>query len=301
MDSLISFDKIGDVANNLINKLASALGWIANRETPMKIAVNNYIGEISKGDYDPLTKAAMISQAQKTIKEYTRQVNITKIAISNLSDSAKPDDVDDDWLSQFMDKARLVSNKDFQVIWGNILAEECNHPGMVPKSLLHILEQMDKEDAKSFLKVCSVSVWYIVEDGNKEYCPIIHKNELDSFYNSIGITTGHLLNLQALGLIETSLGPLDTGFGIKNKKTPVTIHYFEKCYTLPHTLANFSVGDVVFTKPGAALCSAVNAEKQEEFFEKLCIPMWERESQQHLQARQKPNETSSDSPAPIAD
>ena len=115
MDSLISFDKLGDVANNLINKLASALGWIANRETPMKIAVNNYIGEISKGDYDPLTKAAMISQAQKTIKEYTRQVNITKIAISNLSDSAKPDDVDDDWLSQFMDKARLVSNKDFQV------------------------------------------------------------------------------------------------------------------------------------------------------------------------------------------
>ena len=65
MKSLISFDGAADVLNNLINRIADATGWIATRSTPTREAVNTYIKEIQESDYDPLTKAALISNAKK--------------------------------------------------------------------------------------------------------------------------------------------------------------------------------------------------------------------------------------------
>lgn len=58
------------------------------------------------------------------------------------------------------------------MLWGNILAQECNIPGSIPRSLLHIMEQMDKDMATAFMTVASVSV-YIEEERGREYAPII--------------------------------------------------------------------------------------------------------------------------------
>ena len=84
--------------------------------------------------------------------------------------TATPEKVDDYWLEQFMDKARLVSDATFQVLWGRILAEECNKPGSIPKALLHIMEQMDSNMAASFMNVAAVSIWY-ESDGDKVWTP----------------------------------------------------------------------------------------------------------------------------------
>lgn len=43
MDSLMNFDGLSDVANNLIDKVSAAVGWFVTRETPSRIAVNTYI------------------------------------------------------------------------------------------------------------------------------------------------------------------------------------------------------------------------------------------------------------------
>ena len=45
MQSLINIDGKGlkDVLIDLNDKLATAVGWIANKETPEKIAINTYI------------------------------------------------------------------------------------------------------------------------------------------------------------------------------------------------------------------------------------------------------------------
>ena len=116
--NLIDFEGVSDVINNLIDKLSSGAGWIANRETPSKIATNTYIEEIQKSNYDSLTKAALISQAKKTIKEYCNQKNIVEIAVESLQKRTNPEKMDNDWVALFMDKARLVSDKEFQIIWG---------------------------------------------------------------------------------------------------------------------------------------------------------------------------------------
>ena len=271
-NNLISFDKLGDVVNNLIDKLSSAVGWISTHDTPNRIAINTYIEGIKNSNYDPLTKAALISQAKRTIKEYCNQSSIVKIATEFMSNSAKPKEIDDDWLAQFMDKARLVSDEEFHYIWGRILAEECNNPHSMPKSLLHILEQMDSNDAKNFSSICSVSIY--INENKSEFHPIVIHHQLEE-YETFGITYNTLVNIQALGLIEMDMGVFASGYMVVCETKPLVIHYNEENYELQNNTDNLRVGNVIFTKTGKALCKAVAIEKQEDFFEKHCIPFWE--------------------------
>ena len=178
---------LGGVVTALLDKLEHAVGWCANHDTPSRTAVNTYIEEIQNSDKDPLVKAALIS-------------NSKKIAIQSVKSDAKPENIDDDWLAQFMDKARLVSKKEFQLIWGKILANECNHPGCIPRVLLEILSRMDTLDAEVFSFLCSTTI--ALED---DCAPVIIYNKLED-YNFPKMTFDQLLDLEALGLISTDFG-----------------------------------------------------------------------------------------------
>lgn len=274
MELNISFDGLADVANNVLNKLSDAADWIVNHDTPNKIATSTYIQDIQNSNYDPLTKAALISSAKKSIKEYCNQANIVGIALQSVKNTAKPNEVDDDWLVQFMDKTRLVSDKEFQILWGNILAEECNTPGSIPKSLLHILEQMDKEQATQFMDLAAISV-YTEENDERYFSPVIWRDALGEYEDKYRINVGSLINLQSIGLIETQLGVISAGFSITSEVTPVTIHYFDQEYSLPNDISKFATGCVVYTKAGEALCRAVKPQKAEAFFDEYCISRWE--------------------------
>lgn len=286
MDNLVTIDLEHPckVVNNLIDKLASGIGWIATRETTDRLALKTYIEDIQKSDFSPLVKAAMISKANKTIKEYANQYNIVKIAIENMADTAKPENIDNDWLSQLMDKARLVSDGQFQLIWGHILKEECNVPNSIPKALLNILSQMDKKDAEGFSILCSLSV-YIYENEIKTYVPIIMASHLDDYYYKIGIKYNILSDLQSLGLIEINFGLSDDTYMMHNLKQPVNIHYFDESYQLPDSMDYFSCGNVIYTKAGSALCRSLNVEKIKGFFDKYCVPMLEKQ----IKDREKKN------------
>lgn len=277
MQNLISFDGLADVANNLINKLSSAVGWIATHNTPNRIAIETYIGDIQNSSFDPLTKAVLINNARKTIKEHRNSSEIVEIALHALSPSANPNGVDDDWLAQFMDKARLVSDKEFQILWGNILAEECNVPGSIPKSLLHIMEQIDKDMAEAFVKIASVTVWY-EHNGNRIYTPIITGDTLDDYYKDLGIHYGDLVELQSVGLIEQDFGFAESSFEQIPKISPIVIHYYKHEYTIRNNKQKFSTGNVVYTGAGAALCKTITVAEVEGFFEERCIPFWEKEA-----------------------
>lgn len=268
MKSLISFEGFADVANNLIDKISNAVGWVVTHDTAKKIAIDTYIKDIQNSNFDPITKAALISQANKTIREYNNQHNIVKKALNMIGPSARPDDLDLDWISQFMDKTRFVSNSDFQIIWAKILVEECNSPGTVPKALLHILEQMDKHSADSFMKIASFSITF-TDEGILEYTPIVPWKRFNSYFETMGITLNKLIDLQSLGLIKFTDGLNEY---TTNCDTSVVARYYDQKYELPKT---FAVGDVLYTRIGQVLCGAVLAEKIEGFFDDVCIPYWE--------------------------
>lgn len=91
MESLISFDGASDVMNNLINKLSDGIGWIATHDTPMRIAVDTYIQDIQNSNFDPVTKAVLISNARKTIKEHRNKCSITNVACLSMLPTATPE------------------------------------------------------------------------------------------------------------------------------------------------------------------------------------------------------------------
>ncbi len=274
MDSLINMDGLADVVNNLIDKISNAVGWVATHDTPRRLAIDTYIQEIQKGDYDPLTKAALISQAKRCIREYCNQQDVVKVALQALKPSAKPENVDPDWIAQFMDKARLVSDAQFQILWGNILAGECNNPGCIPKSLLHIMEQLDMEMANAFMAIAAVSVWYI-DKGVQFWTPVITGELLDDYYKSMGITYDNLVDLQSVGLIKIDFGLAMSSYVQTVDESPADIHYHDQVYSLPANQSDFPVGNVIYTGAGNALCRTIAPEKVERFFEEKCVPFWE--------------------------
>ena len=131
MSSIVDLGSLSNPVNTLIEKVSNGIGWIANRKTYKKLALDSFISDIEKSNLDPVEKAVLISYAPKVLKEAKNQESILDIAIEHLKSDAHPEKIDDDWLSQFMDKARLVSNEEFQIIWGRILADECNEVGSV--------------------------------------------------------------------------------------------------------------------------------------------------------------------------
>lgn len=271
--SLISFDGLSELAQSLLEKISNAIGWIATRNTPKRLALQTYIDEIKNGSFDPITKAVLISNAKKTIAEYANQSSIVQHAITNMKETAHPELVEDDWISQFMDKARLVSDSDFQLIWGRILAEECNIPGSVPRSLLHTLEQMDRHDAENFTILASFSV-YVLENGDRNYSPVIIEKYLKTYYEKHGLDFDALIDLQALGLVKASIGRFTPEYCSSYSETPIHVKYFDKQYQLPNNTFDLPVGNVLFTKAGQALCHAIETEEQTDFFEQYCIPFW---------------------------
>lgn len=269
MESLINFDGLGDIVVNFTNKLSSGVGWIANRETPKKLAVNTIIEDIKASNLDPVTKAALINNAKKIIKEYCNQHDIVEIAISSLQVDAKPERIDNDWLEQFMDKARLVSSEEFKLIWGNILARECNCPGSIPRSLLHTLEEMDREDAEIFTTLCRMSIKL-----EKDYAPVVIASRFDE-YKQFGLTFDGLVNLKALGLIEMDFGPLtDSAYLLAGENVSSKVVYFDMEYEL-YGQNSVPVGNVIFTKTGEALIQAITVDKIDGFWEKYCLPFWQ--------------------------
>lgn len=275
--ALISFDKLADVANKLIDKISEATGWVVSHDTPRRIAITNYIQEIQESDFDPLTKAALISNAKKCIKEFCNQNDIVGIAIQSLKSNARAEEVNDDWLAQFMDKARLVSDSEFQILWGNILAEECNQPGSIPKTLLHIMEHMEKESAMAFMDIAALSVSTFDAGTIRNYPVIRFKGEAKQLiFGDIIIGLEQIVNLDSIGLIQTNYGSYPDCYGAEFDTLPIVIDYFGKRHQFPEHITEIPIGNIVFTTAGEALCKAVKPREIPNFLENYCIPFWNK-------------------------
>ena len=151
--------KTADKATGLLSKLYRGIGFIpgfGGKRKDEEEAVHYLIEQIkNNSSIPPLLQAAYISKARETLKKYINQNSIVNLAIEQLSESNHAESVDDSWMSLFMDAAQHVSNEQIQIIWGTLLARECNSPGAIPKTLLHTLSFIPSSRAKKFEEICS--------------------------------------------------------------------------------------------------------------------------------------------------
>jgi hypothetical protein len=189
-------------------------------------------------------------------EESQRQWNIESItskAIPLLGDSADPERVENDWIVNFFDKGRLISDDEMQLLWAKILAGEANAPGKFSKRTVNSLASLDSSDAAQFCKLCG-TCWYIGEPF-----PII-VDFMSPILDEHGITEAILFHLEQIGLISMFKGRELYAEGDLPKR--VVASYFGESVTLEmsHDAKNeLPIGRVILTQVGkelATICPA---------------------------------------------
>lgn len=242
---------LSEVANNLINKISGAIGWRTTSSTK-KIAIETYIDEVQKSNLAPIEKAALISNAGKIIKEYSNQANIVKKAIPLLSSEANSDAIDGDWIAAFMDKARLISDEEFQLIWAKILAEETNEPGSISLRTLETLKSLSKKEAILFQQYAKRAVY----DGKQAFI-------LTKLYG-LSEDFGEILEMEDSGLMSSQ--QVESSLNIPDTKEILVFHDRKACCFMKSKKGTekFKFNAYMFTKAGFELLKAIDIEQDED-------------------------------------
>lgn len=276
--SLIDLENVSEpvagVANNFIDKIFEALGWMVSPKNikPAIIEANkSIIEEISnRQDINPIERSAIVSNYKKIVKEYKNQVDIMRIAVEHLEPDFKPKEVNNDWIVFFFDKVKNVTEDYMKEIWGKILAGEFNKPNTYTKQLIHILSIMDSKMAKRFQKIRSSCFYtdpylyiFIYRTNGKEIKNVKRYQELSLYISDFK-------ELDSLGLIQHRYSDFHS-LVIKNK----VFDYGNKQIKLNTDKRSIAIGNVTLTNVGKQLCRIVPMEYDDRIFD-LCIESWEK-------------------------
>lgn len=239
----------------LVEKLSSAAGVVWEPFQMKQMAEAEVAAAIIKAEgqlqLDDIQKRA----AQRIIREETiKQINIENIAnqsLPYLNSGVNPLTLEDDWLLNFTDKCKSISNEEMQEMWAKILAGEINEPGKFSKKTINILQSMDKNDAERFKSLSS----FVIMSGN-EKIPFIY-NYNSSLYSNNGINFEALAHLDFIGLIRLSSNPFHYGYE-DDEETQLT--YFNTVITLKINKGDeLALSMAMFTQAGNELHEILEA------------------------------------------
>ena len=259
---------IGDLskpATVLIEKISEAIGGIVRPYQIKRVAEAEAeaakIHAIAQIEISELQRRAII---RFVVEETNKQSNIEAIidkSIPELASDSRPNAVNNDWIVNFFDKCKLISDEEMQTLWAKVLAGEANSPGKYSKRTINFLSNMDKADAEMFCLICKY-VW----DLGGDLTPIIY-NLVDKIYDKEGMNYDVIKHLQDIGLIifET--------FGSFNKqKIPqnIDISYQGNRYKMELHLPKdnkIEIGKVLLSKVGKELVPLAGNNPLEGFTE----------------------------------
>lgn len=260
-------------AKELIQRCSTGLGNIfqplhtrrmANAESDAAILRARTEVEIDKIKTQGAIEVSEIQQraiARMLYEEENKQQNIESIvskALPELGESAKPSQIEEDWLSNFFDKCRLVSDEEMQILWGKVLAGEANEPGTYSKRTINFIRSLDQQEAEKFQSLCRF--------GDQEnVTPLIHSYS-DDLYKNTGVTFNSLNELQAIGLINfNGITGYSKIWEQGDKEKTITYKYFDDIFEITITGNKFEVGQVLFTEMGKQIAAICETSPVEEF------------------------------------
>ncbi|MBI2472517.1 MAG: DUF2806 domain-containing protein [Planctomycetes bacterium] len=194
--------KLGDLAKPatvLIKKISDAVGGIFKPYQIIRVAKAEAEAERIRAESQiqvtDLHRRAMYRFLAEEAKRQSNIEDITQKALPNLKEDSSPQKVEDDWITNFFDKCRIVSDDDMQKLWSRVLAGEANSPGAFSRRTVNLLADLDKNDAELFMRLCSFG-WVI---GN--IVPLVYDVQ-DAVYKRNGINFNTLAHLESLGFIQ---------------------------------------------------------------------------------------------------
>jgi hypothetical protein len=223
--------------------------------------------------------------AEEGKKEYNIESIMSK-ALPQVTEQARSDQVEDDWIVNFFGKCRLISDEEMQTLWARILAGEANSPGKYSKRTVNLLASLDKSDAEKFSRLCCFCI-YIADDENGEFVPLVYETD-DSIYIDHGINFMTIAHLESVGLIHFSSLPTYARRCLGQK---VFLQYFENKMWIEFEnpeVNEVKLGQVLFTQAGQQLAPICGAQPQPGFLEYV-MEKWKSfgyktrlEAEQHL-------------------
>lgn len=271
-NSIVNIDAKGlsKVGAALVEKVAEGIGGVFRPAQVVRLAKAQAKADLitaqSQLEIDELQRRAIQRFVAEEAKNQSNIEEITKQAIPLLEDKSQPEKMDDDWVANFFEKSRIVSDKEMQSLWSHVLAGESNAPGKYSKRTVNLLSDLDKADAELFAKLCGFS-WMFA--GLK---PLIFLDDDEivadkqTIYEEHGINFSTLSHLDSLGLINHgAIG----GFATHGLPKKFTSAYFGKLLTLemPNDKMPIEIGNVLFTSAGAQLAEICGSKPVLGFYD----------------------------------
>ena len=272
--SLIKANGISEPATVLIKKISNAIGGYFKPYQIRRVAKADADAEIIKAQarikINGLQRRALIRFVSEEAKKQDNIEAITEKAITQLTDSATPQYMDDDWITNFFDKCRIISDKEMQLLLAKVLAGEANSPRTFSKRTVNSLGSLDKLDTQLFTKLCGFVLLM-----NEDLVPFIY-DEQASMYNDHEITYSVLSHLDDIGLI--SFGSI-AGFRLQKLSKQITINYYGTTLILEFKNPEdneLEFGKVILTHIGDELSRICGAKPVDAFLDYL-IERWSKE------------------------
>jgi hypothetical protein len=262
--SLINLGDVSKTASILVEKISDAIGGVFKPYQIVRVARAEAEAEIirvgAQIKIEDLHRRALHRFLQEEARKQANIEEITRKALPGVNETAKPDELETDWITNFFDKCRIISNEQMQTLWSSLLAGEANVPGSFSKRTVDLLASLDKRDADLFTQLCAFC-WMF-----GYLTPLVFDYQ-ETIYEQHGISFTSLQHLESIGLIQFgSIG------GFRRLKLPreFTIFYYgqplavrcqnEKDNEVP-------IGMVMLTQAGKELATITNARPDPAVFE----------------------------------
>ncbi|MBO9490361.1 DUF2806 domain-containing protein [Endozoicomonas sp. G2_1] len=261
--SLVNLGELSKPANTLIEKVSSAIGgvfepWQIKRVARAE-AEASLIQAESKQQITDLKRRAMHRFLEEEANRQENMEEITKKSISYLNEQSDPTNMDDDWVTNFFDKSRIISDEQMQTIWASVLAGEANTAGSFSRRTVNLLSDLDKKDAELFQTLCKFG-WDI-----GRFMPLVFDCHA-KIYNDLGINFSTLSHLDNLGLIQfNSL----SGFNRKGVPKSFVLGYCGEPLALEmkNGQSELSVGQVLLSQAGEELAKVIRVSGVDGFYD----------------------------------
>lgn len=270
---LVNLGELSKPATVLIEKISDAVGGVFKPYQIMRVAKAEAEAEKIRADakivIQDIHRRAMHRFLEEEAKKQKNIEDITQKALPNLNDDAKSENVENDWITNFFDKCRLISDSEMQGLWSRVLSGEANSPGSYSKRTVNFLSSLDKNDAGLFTNLCNFA-WTI---GNAT--PLIYDVRND-IYNKHKINFESLSHLESIGLIQfNSL----TGFRRLGLPKRIALLYYGQPTLLEFKKESdneLNIGNVILTQIGQELAPICGSSPDQEFYEYIC-DKWKKE------------------------
>ena len=281
--NLLNLGNLSKPADTLIKKVSNAAGLLFEPRQIKRVAkAKAEAARIEAQSEIEVTDLHRRAARRWIEEEALRQMNmegITAKALLQLDDNAKPESIEDDWIVNFFDKSRIVSDKELQDLWSRVLAGEANAPGTYGKRTVNFLSDLDKSEAEVFTKLCGFG-WQF-----EEFMPLIFDFKA-GIYNKYGIDFGALIHLDSIGLLHFEP---NSGFLLIDLSKSIVSRYFGRQLrlNLPKETDNeLKIGKVVLTRIGEELAPICGSKPVEGFWEYV-MDRWKNYSPKPM-AEKKP-------------